>query len=86
VQNLLSSSFLSKNIKNVIYRTIILPVVFVWVWSWVLTLRKICRLRVFGNRVLRKTFGPKRDDVTRDWRRLHKKGFLIYTTRQILFR
>jgi len=73
MQNLLSSSFLSKNIKNMIYRTLILPVVCVWVWNWVLTLREIRRLRVFDNRVLRKTFGPKRDDVTGEWRRLHKK-------------
>jgi hypothetical protein len=73
VQNLLSSSFLFKNIKNVIYRTIILPVVFVWVWSLVLTLREIRSLKVFENRVLRKTFGPKRDNVRGEWRRLHKK-------------
>jgi len=37
-----------------IYRIIILPVVFVWVWSWVLTFREICRLKVFESRVLRK--------------------------------
>jgi hypothetical protein len=46
---------------------------FVWVWSWVLSLREIRRLRLFENRVLRKTFGPKKDDVTGEWRRLHKK-------------
>jgi len=39
-------------------------IAFVWVWNWFLTLREICRLRVFKNRVLRKTPGPKRDDVT----------------------
>jgi hypothetical protein len=36
-------------------------------------LREECRLRVFENRVLRRIFGPKRDEVTREWRRLHNK-------------
>jgi hypothetical protein len=36
-------------------------------------LREECRLRVFENRVLRRIFGPKRDEVTGDWRRLHNK-------------
>jgi hypothetical protein len=39
--------------------------------SWSLTLREECRLRVFENRVLRRIFGPKRDEVTGEWRRLH---------------
>jgi hypothetical protein len=72
VQNLLSSSLLSKNVKIKIYRTIILPVVLYGCESWSLTLREECRLRVFENRVLR-IFGPKRDKVTGEWRRLHKK-------------
>jgi hypothetical protein len=41
--------------------------------TWSLTLREEHRLRVFENRVLRRTFGPKRDDVTSDWRKLHNK-------------
>ena len=41
--------------------------------TWSLTLRKEHRLRVFKNRVLRKIFGPKRDEVTGEWRRLHNK-------------
>jgi hypothetical protein len=64
VQNLLSSSLLSKNVKIKIYRTIILPVVLYGFESWSLTLREECRLRVFENRVLRRIFGPKRDEVT----------------------
>jgi hypothetical protein len=40
--------------------------------TWSLTLRKEHRLRVFENRVLRRVFGPKRDEVTGEWRRLHK--------------
>jgi hypothetical protein len=39
--------------------------------TWSLILREEYRLRVFGNRVLRRIFGPKRDQVTRDWRKLH---------------
>jgi len=64
VLNLLSSSLLSKNIKIKMYRTIIFPVVLYGCKSWSLTLREKCRLRVFENRVLRRIFGPKRDEVT----------------------
>jgi hypothetical protein len=63
VQNLLSSRLLSKNLKIKIYRTIILPVVLYGRETWSLTLREECRLRVFGNRVLRTVFGSKRDEV-----------------------
>jgi len=73
VQNLLSSSLLSKNLKIKIYRTIILPVVFYGCETWSLTLREERRLRVFENRVLRKVFGPKRDEVTGKWRKLHNE-------------
>jgi hypothetical protein len=41
--------------------------------TWSVTLREEHRLRVFENRVLRKIFGPKRDEVTGEWRRLHKE-------------
>ena len=64
VQNLLSSSLLSKNLKIKIYRTIILSVVLYGCETWSLTLREEHRLRVFENRVLRRIFGPKRDGVT----------------------
>jgi len=73
VQDLLSSSFLSKNIKIKIYRTIILPVVLFGCETWSLTLRKERRLRVYENRVLRRLFGPKRDEVTGEWRKLHNE-------------
>jgi hypothetical protein len=62
VQDLLSSSLLSKNTKINIYRTIILPVVLYGCVTWSLTLREEHRLRVFENRVLRRLFGPKRDE------------------------
>jgi hypothetical protein len=66
VQNLLSSRLLSKKIKIRIYRTEILPVVLYGCETWSLTLREERRLRVFENRVLRRVFEPKRDDVTRE--------------------
>jgi hypothetical protein len=53
-----------------IYRTIILPVVMYGCQTWPLTLREECRLRVFENRVFRRIFGPKKDEVTREWRKL----------------
>ena len=64
MQNLLSSSLLSKNLKIEIYRTIILPVVMYGCETWSLTLREERRLQVFENRMLRRVFGPKRDEVT----------------------
>ena len=60
VQNILSSSLLSKNFKIKIYRTIILPVVLYGCETWSLTLGEERRLRVFENRVLRRIFGPFR--------------------------
>jgi hypothetical protein len=53
-----------KNVKVKIYKTIILPVVLYGCETWSLTLRAKHRLRVFENRVLRRIFGPKRDEVT----------------------
>jgi hypothetical protein len=53
-------------VKIKIYKTLILPVVLNGCETWPLTLRKEHRLRVFENRVLRKIFGPKRDEVTGD--------------------
>ena len=73
MQNLLSSRLLTKNLKIKIYRTIILPVVFYGCEAWSLTLREERRLRVFENRVLRKVFGPKRDEVTGEWRKLRNE-------------
>jgi hypothetical protein len=62
-----------KNIKIKIYKTIILFVVLYGCDTWSLTLREEHRLRVFENRVLRRIFGPKRDEVTGDWRKLHNE-------------
>jgi len=71
VQNLLSSSLLVKTLKTEIYRIIILLVVLYGCATWLLTLREERRLRMFKNKVLRRIFGPKRDEVTREWRELH---------------
>jgi len=73
MQNLLSSSLLSNNIKIKIYRTIILPVVFYGCETWSLTLGEERSLRVFENRVLRRIFGPEWDEVTVEWGKLHKE-------------
>jgi len=74
VQNLLSSSLLFKNLKINIYRTIILPFVLYGCETWSLTLREERRVRVFENRVLRRIFGPERDEVTGEWGKLHNEG------------
>ena len=73
VQNVLSSSLLSKNVKIKIYRTTILPDVFYGCETWSFILREERRLRVFEKRVLRRIFGPKRDEVIQEWRKLHNE-------------
>ena len=64
MQNLLSSRLLSKNLKIKIYRTIILPVVLCGCETWSFTLREERKLRVLENKVLRRIFGPRREEVT----------------------
>jgi hypothetical protein len=56
-----TSRLLSKNVKVRIYTTIILPVVLCCCETWSLALRKVHKLGMFENRVLRRIFGPKRD-------------------------
>jgi hypothetical protein len=73
VKNILSFSLLSKNFKIKIYRTVIIPVVFYGCETWSLTLREERRMRVFEIRGLRGIFGPKRDEVTGEWRKLHNE-------------
>ena len=85
MQNLLSSSLLSKNLKIEIYRTIILSIVLYGCETWSLTLREEHRLRVFENRVLRRIFGPKKDGVTGEWRKLHNEELNdLYSSPNIL--
>jgi len=85
VQNLLSSSLLSKNLKIKIYRIIILPVVLYGCETWSLTVWEERRLRVVENRMLRRIFGFQRDEVTGKWRKLHKSSLMICTPHPILF-
>ena len=64
MQNILSSRLPSKHLNIKIYRTIILPFVLYGCETWSLTLREERKLRVFENMVLRRIFGPRRDEVT----------------------
>ena len=66
--------FAIQKVKIKIYRTIILPLVLYGCETWSLTLREVRRLRVFEDRVLRRIFGHKRDEVTGEWRKLHNEG------------
>jgi hypothetical protein len=73
IQDLLSSSLLSKNIQITICRTIIFLVVLFECETWSLTLREERMPRVFQNMVLRRTVWTKRDKVTGEWRKLHNE-------------
>jgi hypothetical protein len=86
MQNLLSSSLVSKNVKIRKYRIIILPVVLYGCETWSLILREECRLRIFEERMLRRIFGPKMDEVTGDWRRLHNKELYALNPSPNIFR
>jgi len=75
--------FFFLELKN-LYRTIILPAVLYGCETWSLTLREERRLRVFENRMLRRVFGPKRDEVTGEWRKLHNKELSdLYSVRVV---
>jgi hypothetical protein len=77
VRNTLSSRLLSEDVKIKIYKTIILPVVLCGCKTWSLALREEHTLNVFENRVPRRTFGLKRDEVTGGWRKLQLKNVII---------
>ena len=72
-------SVLSKNLKIKIYKTIILPVVLYGCETWSLTLREKSRLRVFKNRILRRIFGPKRDENGEGF---NMRNFIVCTVHQ----
>ena len=67
----MSFSSLSNNIRIKIYRNKILSVVLYGCETWSITMREESRLEVLENRVLRRIFGPKREEVTGEWRKLH---------------
>jgi len=85
VTSLLSSSLLSKNIKIKIQIDIILSVYLYGCESWSHVLREGYRLRVFQNKVMRRIFGPKREEVTGDTENYVKRWAMICTHHQILF-
>jgi len=68
-----------------IYRTIILLVVLYGCETWSHILREGRRLRVFENRMLRRIFGPRSDEVTGEWRKLHNEEHMMCTANPILF-
>jgi hypothetical protein len=85
VQNLLFSRLFCRNVKVKIYKTIILPAVLYGCETRCLTLREEHRLRVFENRVLRRIFGPKRDEVRGEWRKLHNEELhILYSSPNII--
>ena len=73
--SVLSHVFISQHsyLKLYYHRTVILPVVLYGCETWSLTLREERKLRVFESMVLRRIFGPRRDEVTGEWRRLHNE-------------
>jgi hypothetical protein len=83
VQNILSSRLLSKNIKIGMHKSVILPVVLYGCETWSLTLREKHRLGVFENRMLRRIFGQKRDEVTGEWRKLHNEELHVCILLQV---
>jgi len=86
VQNLLSYSLLSKNIKIKIHRNIIFPLVLYGCETWSLTFREERRLRVFKNRVLRELFGYEVDKVPGEWTRPHNNEFYdLYSSPNIIW-
>jgi hypothetical protein len=73
---------LSKYVKIGIYKTIILPVVLYGCETWSVTLKEEHWLRVFENRVLRRIFGPKVDEVTGGCRKLYNEFHNLYSSHE----
>jgi hypothetical protein len=81
----LTSRLLPRNVEVKIHKTIILPVVLYECKTWSLTLREEQRLRVFENTVLRRIFGPRRDEVKGEWRKLHNEELhILYSSPNII--
>jgi len=85
VQNLLSSSLLTKKINIKIYNNITLPAVLYECETWLLILREESRLRVLENRVLRRIFVPKKEEVIKKWRKLRNEELnYLYSSSTII--
>jgi hypothetical protein len=80
VHSFLTFHLSSKKLNIKIYKTTILPVVLYGCETWSLTLREQHRLRMYENRVLRRIFGPKREEVAGGWRRLHNELHILYAS------
>ena len=72
-----------KILRFTTHRTIIFPLVLYGCESWSLTLKEKRRLRVFQNMALRRIFGPKRDEVTGEWKKLHNEELDLYSSPKI---
>jgi hypothetical protein len=84
VQNILSSRLLSKNLEIKTYKTIILPVLLYGCETWCLALGEVHRLKVFENRVLRRIFGSKREEVAGGWKDCIMRSFISRMLHQTL--
>jgi hypothetical protein len=85
VQSLLSSCLMSRNVTVKIYKIIILPLVLYGCKTWFLTLREEHSLREFKNRVLRRTLGPKQENVIGEWRKLYnEERHILYQSPNII--
>jgi hypothetical protein len=80
VQNLLSSHLMFNNLKIKMYRIIILPVVLCGRETWSLTLREEHKLRVYDNRLLRRTTDPNWEEIMEGWRKLHNELYNLYSS------
>jgi len=76
---------LYENLKIKIYRTIIFPLFLYGCKTWSLTLKEERRLWVFENRMFRRIFGSKRDEVTGEWKKLHNEELIdVYCSPNIV--
>jgi hypothetical protein len=85
VQNVLSTSLISKILKIKIHRTMVVPVVLCGCETWSLTFRKERRLRVIENRVLSRILGPKWNEVIENSENCIMSSLMVYTPHSILF-
>jgi len=78
--------YVIQKFKIEICKAIVLPVVVYGCETWPATLRLKRKLRMFENRMLRRTFGPKVDEVTGDWKNYIMRSLMVCTPHPVLFR